>query len=157
MSAELQASTDEQAQRAAVIAEARTWLHTPWRHGAGIKGEACDCAHLLLRSYAAPGVVPRDFVAPPYPRSWFLHQTEERFLNWVVNYFHCTEVPAAEAQPGDLMLFRIGRLFAHGAILVAPQLLIHAFAKNGMVLYSETFDGELRKRSPRAFNPWGTR
>lgn len=144
----------ESEQRAAVIAEAPTWLRTPWRHNAGIKGQACDCAHLLLRCYATAGVIPADFVAPNYPRTWFLHQSEEIFLNWVVEYFHCTEVPAAEAQPGDLFLFRIGRLFAHGAILIAPKLLIHAFAKNGMVVLSETFDGELLKREPRAFNPW---
>jgi cell wall-associated NlpC family hydrolase len=29
--------------REAVIAEARTWLGTPWHHQASLKGVGCDC------------------------------------------------------------------------------------------------------------------
>jgi NlpC/P60 family putative phage cell wall peptidase len=144
-------------QRAAVIAWARTWLGTPWRHRAGIKGQACDCAHFLLRSFQEAGVVEPSFNPPQYSRSWFVHQDEEVFLRWVVEYFHCVERPMAEAQPADVILYRIGRCYAHCAILIEPQLVMHAFAKNGQVIYSETFDTELSSRQPRAFDPWGAR
>lgn len=33
--------------RAAVVAEARTWLHTPWQHGTALKGVATDCIGLI--------------------------------------------------------------------------------------------------------------
>lgn len=122
---------------------------------AGIKGQACDCAHLLLASYAAAGVI-APFEPPPYPRSWFVHQDGERFLGWVVDHFKCVEVPIDHARPGDIVMYRIGRCYAHGSILVEPQLVIHAFAKNGQVIYTETFDPELSDRNPRAFNPWGS-
>jgi cell wall-associated NlpC family hydrolase len=36
-------------ERAAVVAEARTWIKTPWRHMADIKGAGVDCAMLLVR------------------------------------------------------------------------------------------------------------
>ena len=38
-------------QRAAVVAEARSWIKTPWVHMAAIKGAGVDCAMLLARVY----------------------------------------------------------------------------------------------------------
>lgn len=156
MSAALLDQRSEAEQRAAVLAVAPSWLGTPWVHMAGIKRQAVDCAHFLLRVFAEAGVI-EHFDPPPYPRSWFVHQSEERFLGWVVEHFHCVERPMEQAQPGDVILYRIGRCYAHGALLVEPKLVIHAFAKNGQVIYTETFDPDLSSRSPRAFNPWGVR
>jgi cell wall-associated NlpC family hydrolase len=146
----------EQAQRAAVIAEARTWLRTPWRHQSNIKGEAVDCAMFLIEIFARAGII-EWFDPRPYPRSWFVHQDEERFMNWITDKLHCAEIPIDEARPGDVVLYRIGRCYAHGTLLVSPQLVIHAFYKNDAVIYTETFDTELSSRKPRAFNPWGAR
>lgn len=156
MSAELLEARPEQEQRGAVIAEARTWLRTPWVHQAAIKGEAVDCAMFLISVFHRAGVI--EWYDPrPYPRSWFVHQDEERFLNAIVHHFRCEEVAPAAARPGDLFMYRIGRCYAHGAILVAPELVVHSFAKNGQVIYTETFDPDLSKAAPRAFNPWGAR
>ncbi len=146
----------EQLERAAVIAEARSWLGTPWRHQANIKGQAVDCAMSLIEWFHRPGVI-EWFDPRPYPRSWFVHQDEERFLNTIVEHFHCGEIAPADARPGDLILYKIGRCYAHGTLVVGPQLVIHAFAKNGQVIYTETFDTELSSRKPRAFNPWSAR
>jgi cell wall-associated NlpC family hydrolase len=146
----------EAEQRAAVIAEARTWLHTPWRHQGDIKGQAVDCAMLLVRAFCDTGVLAR-FDPRPYPRAWFMHHDEERFLGWVVEKFGGAEIPLDSAQPADLLLYRFGRCYAHGALLVAPQLVVHAFVKNNMVLFTETFDPDLATRSPRAFDMWAGR
>ncbi len=152
----MQLCNTEIEQRAAVVAEARTWLHTPWVHQANVKGQAVDCAMSLIEWFHRAGVI-EWFDPRPYPRSWFVHQDEEIFMNTIVNHFHCTEVPPDEARPGDLMMYRMGRCYSHGALVVAPQLVIHAFAKNGKVIYTETFDPDLSSRKPRAFNPWGAR
>jgi cell wall-associated NlpC family hydrolase len=156
VSAVLLDQRSEAEQRAAVIGEARSWLGTPWVHQADLKGQAVDCAMFLIRIFSNVGVI-QYFDPRPYPRSWFVHQDEERFMNWITDNLHCAEIPAAEAKPGDVVLYRIGRCYAHGALLVAPQMIIHAFAKNGAVIYTETFDPDLSTRAPKYFNPWGVR
>jgi cell wall-associated NlpC family hydrolase len=156
VSAVLLDQRSELEQRAAVIAEGCSWLGTPWVHQANIKGEAVDCAMFLISVFFRAGVI-GPFDPRPYPRSWFVHQDEERFLNSIVNHFGCKEIPPADARPGDLLMYRIGRCYAHGTILIAPKMVIHAFAENGQVIYTETFDPKLASREPRAFNPWGAR
>jgi hypothetical protein len=54
--------------RDAVIAEARSWLGTPWHHQASLKGVGCDCIG-FIRGVALPFVgevtIPLD-----YPETW---------------------------------------------------------------------------------------
>ena len=61
-----------------VVAEAKTWLRTPYHHAADIKGVGVDCAMILLRVYQAVGAVPPEVDPRPYPADWFLHRDEER-------------------------------------------------------------------------------
>ena len=42
--------------RLEVVCEARTWLGTPFHHQARAKGEACDCAGLVIGVARALGV-----------------------------------------------------------------------------------------------------
>jgi cell wall-associated NlpC family hydrolase len=142
-------------ERKAVIAEARSWLHTPWRHACNIKGEAVDCAMFLLESFVRPGIFPR-FDPRPYPRDWFMHHSEERFIGWILK-FGGVEIPVNKAQPGDVIMYKLGRCYAHGAVLVAPKLVIHSYARNKQVILTETFDPTLATRSPRAFDMWAAR
>jgi cell wall-associated NlpC family hydrolase len=44
-------------QRAAVVAEAKTWIGTPYHHAADVKGHGVDCAMLLVRIYGDLGLV----------------------------------------------------------------------------------------------------
>lgn len=142
-------------QRAATVAEARTWLHTPWRHMANIKGHAVDCAMLLVEVFVRAGVFER-FDPRPYPRAWFLHHTRERFLEWVER-MGGVEVPVDSARPGDILVYKMGLCYSHGAILVAPRLVLHAYYKNTQVIYTETFDPDLANHQPRAFDMWARR
>jgi cell wall-associated NlpC family hydrolase len=118
-------------ERAAVVAEARTWLKTPWVHMAGIKGGGVDCAMLLVRVYANVGLV-APFDPRPYPPDWMLHRSEERFLGFLLDRAHQVEKPGV----GDVMLFRVGRCFAHGGVVsvAAPLTIIHSFRPVGAVL-----------------------
>src|SRR5580698_7963629 len=114
----------ETQQRAAVVAEARTWLRTPYHHMGRVKGAGVDCATLLAEVYARAGVVPTVTI-PHYPPDWHLHRNLERYLDIVLQVAHPVETP----QPGDIALYKWGRCFAHGAIITAPwpQEVIHAF------------------------------
>jgi NlpC/P60 family putative phage cell wall peptidase len=143
----------EQEQRAAVIAEARSWMGTPWRHRANVKGQAVDCAMLMRECFVRTGVL-APFEVPPYPKSWFMHRQEEWLLEWVLK-LGGRELPLEKATPGDLLMYKYGHCYGHLGLLVAPQRIIHAYARNGQVIETETFDTELAKRGPRAFTMWG--
>lgn len=117
--------------RADVVAEARAWLGTSYHHAADIKGVGVDCAMLLLRVFCDLGLV-EPFDPRPYSPDWMMHRSEEKFLNILLAHAH--EVAAPE--PGDVMIFRMGRCFSHGGIVtvVDPLTIIHAFLPVGIVL-----------------------
>ncbi len=66
-------------QRSVVIAEAETWLRTPYHHMGRVKGGGSDCLMLLAEVYEAAGVIPHIDV-PFYPPDWNLHRDAERYL-----------------------------------------------------------------------------
>jgi cell wall-associated NlpC family hydrolase len=113
-------------QRAAVVAEAMTWLGTPWRHRGRVKGAGVDCAQFVIKAYAGAGLID-DFDTGEYPRDWHIHKDEERFLTFVPSF--AREIAESEVGPGDLVLFRIGRVYSHGAIVIAWPQGIHAWIK----------------------------
>ena len=60
-----------QASRNTVVAEACTWLHTPYHHRGRLKGIGVDCAQFPLQVYAACSLIdlfaPGDY--PPDPKN----------------------------------------------------------------------------------------
>jgi NlpC/P60 family putative phage cell wall peptidase len=115
--------------RAAIVAEAQTWLGTPFHHQGRVKGAGVDCAMLLAEIYHRCGLVP--YVDPGYyPPDWHLHRDAERYLEKLMPYAHELAGPPA---PGDVAVFRYGRTFSHGAIVIAWPRLIHAYWQRGVV------------------------
>ncbi|HWE72507.1 MAG TPA: hydrolase [Stellaceae bacterium] len=121
---------DIDAERQAVVAEARQWLRTPYHHMGRVKGAGVDCATLLAEVYARAGVVP-SVAIPFYPPDWHLHRDAERYLGFVVA--HAGEI-AGDPLPADIALWRFGRCFSHGAIVIDWPVVIHAYAGRGCVL-----------------------
>jgi NlpC/P60 family putative phage cell wall peptidase len=117
--------------RAAVVDETRSWIGTPYHHAADVKGHGVDCAMLLVRVYCDLGLV-EPFDPRPYTRDWFLHRSEERYLGFLLA--RSREVRAPDL--GDIVLFRMGRCFAHAGIVsrVDPLTIIHAFAPTRCVV-----------------------
>ena len=116
-----------------------------------VKGGGTDCLMLLIAVYAAAGVVP-DIDIPFYPPDWHLHRGAERYVEGLLRY--AREV-AAPPQPGDAVLFKFGRCFAHGAIVVAWPRLIHAWHSSGVV-YADADQGALAGRARRFFCPFAS-
>ncbi|MBV9286737.1 MAG: hypothetical protein JO288_02765, partial [Hyphomicrobiales bacterium] len=118
---------DEQRQRAEVIAAARSWIGTPYHHAADVKGSdgGVDCAMLLVRVYCDLGLV-EPFDPRPYTRDWMLHRDEERYLGFLLARARLVTAPGA----GDVILFRVGRCYAHGGIVTQadPLAVVHAHA-----------------------------
>lgn len=145
-------SAEIAAQRAAVIAEAATWLGTPFANNQSVKGAGVDCAHFLAAVYVAAGVA-APMEIENYSPQWFLHRDEERFLSYVVKV--TKEIDEGQAGQGDIVMYKIGRCFAHGALIVDwPNKIVHAHMQSGRVLASRPFDGDLRNCKTRFFSPW---
>ena len=117
-------------ERAAVIRCARAWLRTPYHHRGRVKGAGVDCAMLLAEVYAEAGLV-QPLAIPHYPPDWHLHRDAECYLGVLLD--HAVEI-AALPSPGDIALWRFGRCFSHGAIVVDWPVVIHAYLGRGCVL-----------------------
>ncbi len=139
--------------RAAVVAEAMSWLGTPYHHGARIKGVGVDCAQLVIGVYAGAGVI-EAFDPGPYPTDWHLHRSVERYMRIVLGLAH--EIGREAVRPGDVILYRFGRAYSHGAIVIDHPTIIHAVRQDGQVTLGDADrDAELIGRETRYFSYWG--
>jgi cell wall-associated NlpC family hydrolase len=130
--------------RAAIIAEARSWLGTPYHHKARIKGVGVDCAMILIGIFAGVGLID-EFEPEDYPRDWMLHREEDRFRDYVRQY--AEQIDSAEIQPGDVALYKVGKCFAHGAVIIGWPLVLHADSRSGKVTLAEGDQGWLSGRA----------
>ncbi len=114
-------------QRNKVVAEAISWMGTPFRHQGRIKGRrgGVDCGQFLCCVFENAGVTGQ-IVTDQYPMQWMLHRTEEKYLAKILQ--HTREISQEETQKGDIVLFRVGHTYSHGAILLEPWpgRIIHA-------------------------------
>ncbi len=146
--------SSEAAQRAAVVAAARSWIGTPYHNCADVKGAGVDCGMLIVRVFVDTGLT-APFDPRPYPPDWHLHRGEERYLGFVFD--RCAEV--AEPGIGDVMVFRYGRCYSHGGIVTnaGPLKLVHAYQPYRRVLEEEISHNTVLcepRRQPRFFSYW---
>ena len=135
--------------RRAVVAEAESWLRTPWHHNARIKGVGVDCGNLLIGCFVNAGLM-ADFELEPYDHDFMLHRDEEKFLGIVQEHLDEIEGPP---QPGDVALWRYGRCFSHGAIVVRwPEWIIHALVIQKQVALDDSRAGWLMTNPVRFFS-----
>lgn len=115
----------EAEQRARVDAIARTYISTPFHDHGEVKGAGVDCATLLKMVFVEAGVI-APFKLDHYSPQFFLHQKEERYIGWVTKFGR--EIAQEDAKVGDIVLYKIGHVYAHGALIVAPgwPTIIHA-------------------------------
>ncbi len=143
--------------RAAVVAEARSWIGTPWRHQADVKGRngGVDSAMLLVRVYVSLGLV-APFDPRPYPIDIMHHRSDDRFVRLLLAGAHAV----AKARPGDAILFGYGRNFSHGGIvtLADPLTIIHAYSRAKMVIeddVTKNFELVPRLADAKIASYWG--
>ncbi len=141
-------------QRAAVVAEARSWVGTPYHNCADVKGVGVDCGMLLVRVFVDTGLC-APFDPRPYPVDWHLHRSEERYLGFIFD--RGSEVLAP--QPGDVMVLRYGRCYSHGGIVTGadPVAIVHAFYPAARVLEEAVAQNVVLAdpaRRPRFFSYW---
>lgn len=131
------------ANRAAIIAEARSWTGTPYRHQASCKGAGADCLGLVRGVWRAV-LGPEPEALPAYSPDWAERSGEDTLLAALNRHFIACEI--AQRLPGDVLLFRIrsGGPSRHCAILSSPQTIIHAW--QGRAVAETPLDGFWMRR-----------
>lgn len=134
--------------RAEIVAEARAWLGTPYRHQASLKGVGCDCLG-LVRGVWRGTVGQEPERAPPYVPGWAEATGEEMLA--AAGFRHLMAVPCDAVMPGDVLLFRWrAHLPAkHAAILTSPATMVHAH--DGAAVAEVAFAPWWRRRLAFAF------
>lgn len=134
-----------------LITEARTWYGTPYRHQANVKGEngGVDCVGLITGVCLNLGLITKEDMknVPAYPQEWHLHQ-EIPLLTDVMKKFGCVEKKVLNPIPGDLVVFKIGKVPSHLGMLLdgEPKMFIHALGKPVGKVVTTPLDGPWKKK-----------
>lgn len=106
--------------RAAVVAEARSWVGTPFHWQARVKGVGCDCMGLVAGVAEALG------------------RSEGARARWDYKLVPAAELRAGladifdeadEPDAGDILLLRVNRKPQHLAIYCGGNRMIHTYAR----------------------------
>jgi NlpC/P60 family putative phage cell wall peptidase len=119
--------------RGEVVAEARSWLGTPFAHQGKRKGVGIDCLGLVAQTAINCGLVPAD----SWQTTWAEHagyaSVPANGVLQAVCRRYMRPIELAQARPADVLLISFGAEPHHLAIL-APYLhgglsMIHAYSK----------------------------
>ncbi|HVT35708.1 MAG TPA: NlpC/P60 family protein [Nevskiaceae bacterium] len=124
-----------------IIAAARGWLGTPFRHQGRVRGVGVDCLGLVIGVARELALVAPDFDVPPYGR--------EPLNGLLLNGLRGQLVPCAE-QPGAVALVRWYREPQHVGILTADGTMVHAWDSAGACV-EHRYSAPWRKRTVAYF------
>jgi NlpC/P60 family putative phage cell wall peptidase len=113
-------------QRTRIIAEARAFIGTPYRHQASLKGVGCDCLGLVRGVWRAiHGAEPE--TTPAYTRDWAEARGNEALADAARRHLDQLNDPQTFT-PGDVLLFRYRDRYPakHAAIATARDTMVHA-------------------------------
>lgn len=131
--------------RAHVVALAREWLGTPYRHDARIKGVAGDCTFFAV-VYEEAGLIPPVAIAPYSPQA-HLHRESRIYIETVRRFAVEVDTP----RPGDVVLYFIGRDYSHGGVVVDWPHIIHGDIEAGAIVLADGAQGRLAQAKDRKF------
>ena len=111
--------------RAAIVLAARSWIGTPYRHQASLKGVGCDCLG-LLRGVWREVVGDEPERAPAYSRDWAEASGREALLAAAAR--HLVSVGDGRWHAGDVLLFRWREHLPakHCAVATGEGTMVHA-------------------------------
>lgn len=120
-----------------IVEIARSWIGTPYRHQASLKGIGCDCIG-LVRGVWRELYVTEPCALPPYSPDWAEVEGGERLIEGLAAWL--TPVGLDEAEAGDVVVFRMkpGAVAKHAAILSegwfgAGAKIVHAYWGHAVV------------------------
>ncbi len=127
-------TSEERTKRAEIVAEARSWIATPYCIMGRVKGAGCDCASFLMSVAVNCGLVKESDFEVYSPDCW-AHWSDEKYLKKVLQStvkvlesVAYRSGPGFPVLPGALVLTctSAGRYLNHGAIVTEWPMIVHA-------------------------------
>ena len=118
-----------------IVAEARGWIGTPYRHQASVRGAGTDCLGLLRGIWREVlGAEPE--TVPPYTEDWAEPSGREVLREAAGRWLVAKD--RGDRAPGDVLLFRMrdGSIAKHlgvAAEIGATASFIHAYSGHGVI------------------------
>jgi len=134
--------------REAIVKEAYTCLKTPYHVLGQIKGVGFDCMTLLIEVYSKVGLI-EWFKPPHYSPDFLLHRSEENYLEGVSKHGFKTD----KYETGNIIVYKIGRVVSHSAIIVDYPTIIHSVMGKGCILDDASQDF-LKKHEHSIYSFW---
>ena len=134
--------------RERIVASARRWIGTPYRHQASLIGVGCDCLG-LVRGVWRDVIGPEPERAPAYTSDWAEATRREPLLEAGQRWFEPVDIGAFQA--GDVLVFRWreGVAAKHLGIATSPVAMAHAH--EGACVCEVTIAPAWRRRIVAAF------
>jgi cell wall-associated NlpC family hydrolase len=150
----------------------RSWLGTPFHAYARLKGVGVDCVQLAGAVYVECGHLDR-FEPPRYTMDGWHHNERSAVLDWLADSPRFVRCDAAAAPPppgcktcgtaarppspvsclpGDLVVFRLGRLAHHVGVAAGEGRFLHVM-QHGTAGFAELADPTFGRRFEAAFRP----
>jgi len=131
-----------------IVALAQSWIGTPYRHQASVRGVGCDCLG-LVRGIWREGVGPEPQAVPAYSPDWAEAGLHEDLLEAARRHMIARDKEAFGA--GDVLLFRWRPHLPakHAGIAVSPTRMIHA--QDGACVCEVPINGWWRRHLVGAF------
>jgi len=148
-----------------------SWIGTPYRHLAMVKGRGADCIMFVGGVWKEFGVFSKDLMPlleieySYYSPDWYKHETDERILNGIIAHFKkfaTNKVRAPQYKPdvplyrGDLLIFSTNRkgISNHAGIYLGDKKMIHASCSRGVSIFglSDTWKKRMKTFFRLEFN-----
>ena len=120
--------------REKAVSLAQGFLGTPYVPRGMCPGLALDCGTLLWHVYRE--IIPLPAFPADYPADWALHNEDTRYLDWIAPFVQEVARPIR----GGISVWKYGRSYSHGGIVVDNKHMIHAWGRQafGCVQRSHT-------------------
>ncbi len=137
-----------------LLAVAGRWRGTPFREHARVCGAGVDCVQLAAAILEEADLAhARDL--PPYIVDFGEHADHSPLLAWFQERPEWQSITdPADVLPGDVVLFRVGRVANHCGVALGDRRFIHCLRGHG-VLFSRLDDPTYARRFIGAFRPPG--
>jgi hypothetical protein len=155
----------ESDQRERVVAEARTWIRTPYHHMGRVKGAGADCYTFLLEVFQKIGLFSEQDERDFYPSDWFLHARQDHYKLRILR--HAREMvehfcePTEIRAPGNIVLLRPpttatrrSTIDVHGGVITSWPAVVHAYPPCVNEVNALTHPA-FAAGSLSFFSPWG--
>ncbi|HEV8523078.1 MAG TPA: NlpC/P60 family protein [Terriglobales bacterium] len=133
-----------------LLAAAQSWIGTPFRPHASIKGAGVDCVHLAFEIYRECRFH-FTFDPPKYSMDGGRHLKMSKVIAWLEQSDSFDPV-VGDTMPGDLLLFNMGRVDHHVGVKLEGTRFINAINRYG-VRELDLMDPTWRCRFTVAYRP----